>query len=417
MTQHTKRLLFPRLLLGLLILANMGAIFFFSSQSGTDSAKTSGTVTEIFVQVTVPNFDSRPQKEQESLLKSFHPHLRDLAHAVEFGSLGALVFLFVMTFGGSALFPYCTALVFTLFYACLDELHQLLPTGRGPNLADVLIDLSGALVTCTLLLLLLLLLRRKGKAYFAVPLTVTHYSLPLLKTLPVQRIAVLSDLHRAKADGVIALLREEKPDLILIPGDLIGSKRLQDPTAEGYVLLKAAADLAPTFYSLGNHEISCAKSHLPFSHPRPVPLSDEVRTRIRACGATLLENESVLHKGMRLCGLSSGIHGRKSSPDKEALASFEQAEEVRILLCHHPEYFAPYVSSTGIELTVCGHAHGGHWRFLGRGLYAPGQGLFPKYTGGVHEGKCVISRGLGDHTGIPRIANPPEIVILEPTKD
>ena len=60
-----------------------------------------------------------------------------------------------------------------------------------------------------LLLLLLLLLRRKGKAQFAHPLTVTHYSLPLLKALPVQRIAVLSDLHRAKADGVIALLREE----------------------------------------------------------------------------------------------------------------------------------------------------------------------------------------------------------------
>ena len=416
MTPYAKRLLLPRLLLGLLILANMGAIFFFSAQSGTESAKTSGSATEIFVQVTVPNFDSRPSQEQQSLLKALHPHMRNLAHAVEFGSLGALVFLFVMTFGGSALFPYCTALAFTLFYACTDELHQFLSADRGPSLKDVAIDLSGALITCSLLLLLLLLLRRKGKAQFAHPLTVTHVSLPLLKELPVQRIAVLSDLHRAKAEGVIALLREEKPDLILIPGDLMGNKRLQDPLSEGYLLLKAAADLAPTFYSLGNHEISRAGSRLRFTRAQSAPLTDEVRARIRACGATLLENESVLHEGMRICGLTSGVHNPQKAPDEAALASFDRAEGTRILLCHHPEYFAPYVAKTGIELTVCGHAHGGHWRFFGRGLYAPGQGLFPKYTDGVHEGRCVISRGLGDHTGIPRVGNPPELVILEPPK-
>jgi predicted MPP superfamily phosphohydrolase len=65
-----------------------------------------------------------------------------------------------------------------------------------------------------------------------------------------------------------------------------------------------------------------------------------------------------------------------------------------------------------MDLIVCGHAHGGQWRLFGRGVYAPGQGLFPKYTSGVLDGVCVISRGLGNHTRVPRIFNPPELVLI-----
>ena len=120
-----------------------------------------------------------------------------------------------------------------------------------------------------------------------------------------------------------------------------------------------------------------------------------------------------MYNGLRICGLSSGINGKENHPNKDALQEFAQAAEYRILLCHHPEYFMPYIKETNVELTVCGHAHGGHWRFLGRGVYAPGQGLFPKYTSGVLENRCVISRGLANHTRIPRICNPTELIIIE----
>ncbi|MBQ3816071.1 MAG: metallophosphoesterase, partial [Clostridia bacterium] len=56
-----------------------------------------------------------------------------------------------------------------------------------------------------------------------------------------------------------------------------------------------------------------------------------------------------------------------------------------ILLCHHPEYWEPLVHGRRIELTVSGHAHGGQWRIFGRGVYAPGQGLFPRYTSGLYR--------------------------------
>jgi hypothetical protein len=35
-----------------------------------------------------------------------------------------------------------------------------------------------------------------------------------------------------------------------------------------------------------------------------------------------------------------------------------------------------------------------------------------KYTSGVLDGVCVISRGLGNHTRVPRIFNPPELVLI-----
>jgi predicted MPP superfamily phosphohydrolase len=49
---------------------------------------------------------------------------------------------------------------------------------------------------------------------------------------------------------------------------------------------------------------------------------------------------------------------------------------------------------------------------LGRGLYAPGQGIFPKYTSGIHA-NMIISRGLSNTAGfIPRLFNPREIVYI-----
>ena len=65
---------------------------------------------------------------------------------------------------------------------------------------------------------------------------------------------------------------------------------------------------------------------------------------------------------------------------------------------------------------MAGHAHGGQWRFFGRGIYAPGQGLFPKYTSGLYrEGGEIlaVSRGMTNSVRwIPRFFDPCEILVL-----
>ena len=89
-----------------------------------------------------------------------------------------------------------------------------------------------------------------------------------------------------------------------------------------------------------------------------------------------------------------------------------------LLLAHRPEFAETYAAYE-FDLTLCGHAHGGQWRIPGiqNGLYAPDQGLFPKYAGGMYaldHMTMIVSRGLArESTRVPRIFNRPELVIVE----
>ena len=87
-----------------------------------------------------------------------------------------------------------------------------------------------------------------------------------------------------------------------------------------------------------------------------------------------------------------------------------------ILLSHRPELFETYVCC-GVDLVLCGHAHGGQFRlpFIG-GLVAPNQGLFSKYDSGLYTDRItnmVVSRGLGNSIIPFRFNNRPEVVLVE----
>ena len=93
-----------------------------------------------------------------------------------------------------------------------------------------------------------------------------------------------------------------------------------------------------------------------------------------------------------------------------------EKDDFTILLSHRPELYEEY-GKIDADLVLTGHAHGGQIRIDGiGGIYAPTQGLFPKYTEGVFvEGDMhmVVSRVLGN-SGFPYIINnPPEIVIID----
>ena len=400
-----------RAVIGVLILLNMTLIYLLSAQNGSDSEKTSGKVTETVAEIVVPDFHEKPEPEKQEIIQQIHPPVRKLAHMAEFGSLGALIFLFLLTWNGAILPRYLGSLAATFLYACTDELHQIFSDARGPQISDVLIDLLGALICCSILLAIVMLVKKKGRGLRS--MQVTRYDLKNEKLPRAMRIALVSDLHGERRKGLIERITAENPDLILIPGDLMEDKQLSDETSVGYEVLRACAGLAPTFYSLGNHEIGCYHSGNPWVHPKPVPLSAEIKSKIAKTGAVLLDNEIVRVNGLCICGLTSGINGKKNEPDRSLIEKFEKSEGFHILLCHHPEYFVPFIEKTNIELTVCGHAHGGQWRVFGHGIYAPGQGLFPKYTAGVLQERCVISRGLGNHTHIPRFFNRRELVIID----
>jgi len=256
----------------------------------------------------------------------------------------------------------------------------------------------------------------------------TFYSLPC----PVFS-AFLSDFHNADPLPVLKSLETNAPEVILISGDLIfgdrpDSRELNmDKNKRSLELLRGCSAIAPTFMSLGNHEWMLTARDLEL---------------IRSAGTTVLDNQWVRYKNMLIGGLSSAYYTayqalraahpekgnypapisalrfKKIQPELNWLADFEKQEGFRILLCHHPEYFPRYLIGRPLDLILSGHAHGGQWRFYipsrktWQGVYAPGQGLFPQLTSGVHAGRLVISRGLSNPTIIPRINNPTEVIYL-----
>ena len=152
---------------------------------------------------------------------------------------------------------------------------------------------------------------------------------------------------------------------------------------------------------MGNHEWGC---------------NDEYREKVRETGTILLENEWAQFGDVWIGGQNSAkcymedfrIEERKI-PDMQWLTE-KKPEGYRILLCHHPDYY--HMVKDYADLVISGHAHGGQWRFFGRGVFAPGQGLFPKYSRGQYD-KMIVSAGLTNTTWIPRLFNPTELVIVE----
>jgi predicted MPP superfamily phosphohydrolase len=128
-------------------------------------------------------------------------------------------------------------------------------------------------------------------------------------------------------------------------------------------------------------------------------------------GVTVLENETVtIRRGDHQIHLI-GVPWDSSLYEGEAA----QLDAYRILLSHAPERFDSYVEA-GFDLVLAGHAHGGQFRLpLLGGLYAPGQGVFPKYDSGIFaigRTDMVVSRGIGNSVIPVRFANRPEVILI-----
>lgn len=219
------------------------------------------------------------------------------------------------------------------------------------------------------------------------------------------KIVHLSDLHgKSFGKGNRRLVRRVKklaPDFIAITGDIIHKYRDRDiKVALGAV--KSLAEIAPVYYVSGNHEMRSVKYR-------------ELREELARAGATVLDGESVRAFGITIAGVNCA---KIKSGGYFNLAG--EGEDFKLLLAHLPQYISRYALA-GYDLTLCGHAHGGQWRlpFTRIGIYSPGQGLFPKYTSGIHscgDMRQVISRGLGNSQCPLRLFNRPEIVFVEIVK-
>lgn len=233
--------------------------------------------------------------------------------------------------------------------------------------------------------------------------------------------ALVSDLHGNEPSETVKILENMKPDFILAPGDIFepldGTNNSKNEA--GFELLNACSHIAPTFFSAGNHEVGGIRSWSPKwrGMVKEKSYDSESMRKLADTGVCFLDDEFTLSHGMAFAGLCSGLINEGGKPKLDFLSDFCSCDAPKILLCHHPEYYKKYLKDMDIDLIVSGHAHGGQWRIFGRGVFAPGQGIFPKYTSGVHDNKLVISRGLKKGGTIPRIFNSPEVVKITISPD
>jgi uncharacterized protein len=218
------------------------------------------------------------------------------------------------------------------------------------------------------------------------------------------KILQVSDLHNKEfgkdQEVLVSLTKKIAPDIIVVTGDLIDSNHTDIKAAMDYI--SQAVLIAPVYFVTGNHEI--------WSEQYTVLAVELVKY-----GVNILDNKSIIltknGAEISLIGLPDG-----DVISKESETVFDSAGKIFcILLSHRPELLNEYAQEN-VDLVFAGHAHGGQFRipFLG-GLFAPNQGLFPKYTSGVYtnaDTTMIVSRGLGNSVIPVRVFNRPELVVV-----
>lgn len=247
-------------------------------------------------------------------------------------------------------------------------------------------------------------------------------------------IALLADMHGRADPQALEMIRRRRPSAVCVAGDIsYGDARLNREGTNGMLrdvlpFLKACAETAPVFLSLGNHDAVLTKGDLEAVAAAGVHILDNGYARARIGGVDAViggltsgyvlfarRNAGAVPPPGRRFAVRRKVPEAEVRPETGWLRDFVSEPGYRILLCHHPEYRG--LLPDGIDLVLCGHAHGGQWRYFSpltlrtEGVYAPGQGVFPKYTSGIH-GNMVISRGMTNTAPVPRLFNPVETVFI-----
>ena len=264
--------------------------------------------------------------------------------------------------------------------------------------------------------------------YEYVTLTRTDYELetgkfPEGKALT---LTVLSDLHnRSYGEGnhkLLEMVRDTKPDAILLVGDIITASVKKDPEPV-FALMKDLRAISKVYYAPGNHEKKIREDANRYSK-----LGQRLSEVLKEAQIRYLENDwEDLDEEVRIYGLDMDLSyypkfvktitaPRYTAEQMQRDIGTLDPERYNIVLAHTPKYFKAY-AQFGADLILSGHYHGGAVRIpkVG-GVISPQFVFFPKYDKGKYEKdtSCmIVSSGCGSHKVHLRLWNKPEVMVVK----
>ncbi|WP_028550377.1 metallophosphoesterase [Paenibacillus sp. UNC451MF] len=267
---------------------------------------------------------------------------------------------------------------------------------------------DSVLVTGMVVIIILLTLLLRGRWNATSPI-VRKYEVSIAKSagdIKQLRIAAASDLHLGTLVGkkhlqqLVDQLEMMKPDLILLPGDII------DDEIEPFIRLRMGEIMkqlhAPygVFAVLGNHEYIGGDI-------------EEFVKEMKACGIEVLMDSAVkVRDSFYVIGRKDKAverFGNGSRMDLDTLL-MDVDKSLPLLLMDHQPYYLGKAAEAGIDVMLSGHTHRGqmapsHW--ITRKLFELDWGYLQKDS--MH---AIVSSGYGSWGPPIRIGSRAEIIEL-----
>ena len=270
---------------------------------------------------------------------------------------------------------------------------------RTPNLAPLNRALQGALVGAVSL-------TAAHMVRSAYRFKVARHCRALPKLNQPLRVVHLSDLHTGPFVGYAAVrewvdaANAQQPDLIVVTGDFVDHWFGRSLKELERTLLDLRAPLG-VWGVWGNHD------HARFADLRGL------ESALNRAGVQILTNRGVkLRSDLYLAGVDDAQRG---APDIVSALRNRPEDAACLLLAHNPD-FIPDVPQE-VNLTLCGHTHGGQVRLPGWGPVFTSSAHGQRFASGWVEERALplayVSRGLGTVIFPARLRCPAELAVFE----
>jgi len=250
---------------------------------------------------------------------------------------------------------------------------------------------------------------------------IVRYEIRSPKVKDELKLLFLADLHGVSYgednSHLIGMCRKISPDLILLGGDMVTCRHRRTYRTAAH-LIKALTLTAPVYAVNGNHETCAGRGGATAAR-----LFENYVSFLKKCGVIWVNNKterlSAGGSDVAVTGYEAPLTAYRKFAipcvDSGSLPAVSSKRDFSILLAHTPA-LARTLFSTGADLILSGHYHGGVMRFGRHGVLVSPYGFpFPRFGYGHYsegESHLIVTSGLGDHAIPFRVNNPCEIVLI-----